>query len=342
MSKSRGTFIKARTYLSHLPPEYLRYYFATKLNNWIEDVDINFDDFTQRVNSDLVGKFVNIASRCASFINNLFEGKLSATCSEPALFQNFSTAGEDIAQKFETLEFSQAIRQIMALADRANQYIDEKKPWTMAKDPARLSDVHAVCSTGINLFRLLMIYLKPILPQTAKNSEDFLNIAPLTWDDRLQPLVNHVIKPFQPLTKRIEKKEIEIMKEASKQDLELSTPEKILAHEPIKEPISIDDFAKIDLRIAKIIHAEHVEGADKLLRLELDIGDEKRQVFAGIKSAYQPEQLIGKYTVMVANLAPRQMRFGLSEGMVLAASGTGKDLWLLSPDAGAQPGMRVK
>ncbi len=345
MSKSRGTFIKARTYLNHLPPEYLRYYFAAKLSNRIEDLDIHFDDFTQRVNSDLVGKFINIFSRCASFINNLFEGKLGSSLSEPNLYQEFSLAGDSIAEKFESLEFSHAIRQIMALADKANQYIDEKKPWTLAKDASRKSDVQATCTMGINLFRLLMIYLKPVLPQTAKNCEDLLNISPLTWDDRLTPLLDHTIKPFRPLNKRLEKTEIDAMKTAAKEDLDTKptdTTKPVAAHEPIKETISIDDFAKIDLRIAKIITAEHLEGADKLLRLELDIGSEVRQVFAGIKSAYQPEQLIGKLTVMVANLAPRKMRFGESQGMVLAAGPGGKDLWILSPEEGAQPGMRVK
>jgi len=344
MSKSRGTFIKARTYLNTLPPEYLRYYFAAKLSNRIEDLDINFDDFTSRVNSDLVGKYVNIASRCASFINNQFDGMLSPACTEQKLYDEFSQAGDSIAEKYTDLEFSQVVRQVMALADRANQYIDEKKPWAVAKDPARKQEVQDICSLGINLFRLLTIYLKPILPQTAKNAEEFLNIQPLTWGARLTPLTNHRINPFQPLLKRLEKKEIDTMKEAAKEDL--ATLDVALAQatnkEAIKDTINIDDFAKIDLRIAKIIAAEHVEGAEKLLRLELDIGGETRQVFAGIKSAYQPEQLVGKFTVMVANLAPRKMRFGESQGMVLAAGPGGKDLWLLSPDEGAQPGMRVK
>jgi methionyl-tRNA synthetase len=246
------------------------------------------------------------------------------------------------------LNFSHATRQIMALADRANQYIDEKKPWTVAKDPARQQEVQDICSMGINLFRVLAIYLKPILPQTAVSIEDFLNCEPLTWNDRLQPLLNHTVKPFQALTKRLEKKEIDAMKAAVQEDIAKEAPaapvtaKPVCALEPIKETISIDDFAKIDLRIVKIVKAEHVEGAEKLLRLELDLGNETRQVFAGIKSAYQPEQLIGKLTVMVANLAPRQMRFGESQGMVLAAGPGGKDLWILSPDMGAEAGMRVK
>lgn len=344
MSKSRGTFIKARTYLDHLHPEYLRYYLAAKLNSRIEDYDINFDDFIQRINSDLVGKFVNIASRCASFINKNFSGKLSATLSAPELFNTFSTAGDNIAEKFEKLEFSQAMREIMALADRANQYIDEKKPWSAIKDPARAAEVQDICSMGINLFRLLMIYLKPVLPATAKNVETFLNISPLTWADKNAPLVNHAINEFQPLAQRIDKKQIEVLKMAAQEDVEKSSAPVAPAEEK-KSFISIDDFAKIDLRVAKVLHAEHVEGAEKLLRLEVDTGNGKRQVFAGIKSAYQPEQLVGKLVVMVANLEPRKMRFGVSEGMILAASpegGNGKDIWIVSPESGAEPGMKVK
>lgn len=344
MSKSRGTFIKARTYLNYLNPEYLRYYFFAKLSDRIEDLDINFDDFAQRVNSDLVGKFVNIASRCASFINKNFDGKLSATLSDKSLFDDFSNAGDTIAEKYEKLEFSQAIRQLMALADRANQYIDEKKPWSAMKDPARAQEVQDICTMGINLFRELMIYLKPVLPETAKKVEAFLNIPPLTWNDKNKPLLGHTINEFQPLAQRLEKKQIDEMKMAASQDIQQSTP--ISNHneqtKSEKEYISIEDFAKIDLRIAKITNAEHVEGAEKLLRLELDLGDHKRQVFAGIKSAYQPEQLIGRLTVVVANLAPRQMRFGVSEGMVLAAGPGGKDIWILSPDQGAEAGMKVK
>jgi methionyl-tRNA synthetase len=352
MSKSRGTFIKARTYLNHLNPEYLRYYFAAKLSDRIEDLDINFDDFAQRVNSDLVGKFVNIASRCASFINKHFEGKLAATISDQTLLNDFINAGDELAQKWEKLEFSQAIRQIMALADRANQYIDEKKPWSAMKDPARENEVQAICSMGINLFRLLMIYLKPVLPETAKKVEAFLNIPPLQWSDKKIPLINHTIKEFQPLAQRLEKKQIDEMKMAAQEDIEKSSPvinvinatatntvEKV--EENKHNYISIDDFAKIDLRIAEITLAEPVEGADKLLRLEVNLGDEKRQIFAGIKSSFQPEDLIGKLVVVVANLEPRKMRFGISAGMVIVA-GDGKDLFLVSPESGAKPGMKVK
>lgn len=339
MSKSRGTFIKVRTYLNHLHPEYLRYYVTAKLSDRIEDLDINFDDFSSRVNSDLVGKFVNIASRCASFINKNFAGKLSDKLSDQTLFDEFSAVGNNIAECWEKLQFSQAIRQIMTLADRANQYIDEKKPWSAMKDPARTQDVQDICTMGINLFRLLMIYLKPVLPETAEKVEKFLNISPLQWGDKNKPLVAHTINEFQPLAQRLDKKQIDAMKTAAQEDIEKSSQPVV---EEKKNYISIDDFAKVDLRIAKIVKAEHVDGAEKLLRLELDLGGETRQVFAGIKSAYQPEQLIGRLTVMVANLAPRQMRFGMSEGMVLAAGPGGKDLWILSPDSGAEPGMKVK
>ncbi|MBX3709800.1 MAG: methionine--tRNA ligase [Gammaproteobacteria bacterium] len=350
MSKSRGTFIKARTYLNHLQPEYLRYYFAAKLSNRIEDLDVNFDDFTQRINSDLVGKFINIASRCASFINKYFSGKLSAQCAEQSLYQDFASVGDSIANSYKKLEYSHAIRQIMALADRANQYIDEKKPWALIKDANRQQEVEEVCSVGINLFRVLMIYLKPVLPQTAEQVEAFLNIAPLQWNDKDTPLLNHIINEFQPLINRIDPKQIEAMKMAAQQDIEKSTntpapnveaatPTKA----PVKESISIEDFNKIDLRIAKILEAEAIEGADKLLRLKVELVNETRQIFAGIKSAYQPEQLIGRQVIIVANLAPRKMRFGVSEGMVIAASGEDNaNLFLVSPDPGAQPGMRVK
>lgn len=339
MSKSRGTFIKARTYLNHLNPEYLRYYFAAKLSDRIEDLDINFQDFTQRVNADLVGKFINIASRCASFLNKYFLGKCAASLSEPAIFKTFSNAGTEIANHFEKMEFSQAIRQIMALADRANQYIDEKKPWALFKEPNRQQEVQDICSMGINLFRLLMIYLKPVLPETAKQVETFLNIPPLTWLDKNTPLINHTINEFQPLITRIDPKQIEEMKMAIQQETPIAaTPEPVVE----KTFISIDEFNKMDLRVAKIIEAEAVEGADKLLRFKVDLGDETRQIFSGIKSAYQPEELLGRYVVIVANLAPRKMRFGISEGMVLTAGSGGEDLWVISPEEGAKAGMKVK
>ena len=344
MSKSRGTFIKARTYLNHLNPEYLRYYFAAKLNNTIEDIDLSLEDFQNRINSDLVGKVVNIASRCAGFINKRFEGKLSDSLADEALFRSFTDQSESIARRYDNREFAQAMREIMALADKANQYIDEQKPWVLAKEEGKDAEVQAVCSMGINLFRVLTAYLKPVLPRTAEQAEVFLNIDSLQWSDIGQPLLGHTISVFKPLMTRVEQDKIDAIVEESKENMTATpAPTKNTENiDPIAEEIQFDDFAKIDLRIAKIVNAEHVEGAEKLLKLTLDIGLTEKQVFAGIKSAYAPEDLVGKLTVMVANLAPRKMRFGLSEGMVLAAGPGGKDLFILNPDEGATPGMRVK
>ena len=342
MSKSRGTFIKARTYLNHLNPEYLRYYFAAKLTAGVDDLDLNFDDFSQRVNSDLVGKVVNIASRCSGFIKKRFANTLSAECAEPALFQHFIDANEGIAALYEKREFGKAMREIMALADKANQYIDEKKPWIIAKEEGRDAELHAICSMGINLFRVLVVYLKPVLPVLARNAEQFLNIESQPWPTTAEPLLNHTIDKFKPLMTRVDPEKIAAIIEDSKENLEKTADAPVKKHEPVAATIEFDDFAKIDLRIAKIVKAEHVDGADKLLQLTVDIGDETRTVFAGIKSAYAPEDLTGKLTVVVANLKPRKMRFGVSEGMVLAAGPGGKDLWVLHPDQGAQPGMRVK
>ncbi len=350
MSKSRGTFIKARTYLDHLNPEYLRYYFAAKLGSGVDDIDLNLEDFAQRVNSDLVGKVVNIASRCAGFISKRFEGRLAEQVSETALFDDFVAKGETIAGHYEKREFSRAVREIMALADRANQYIDEQKPWVVAKEDGKDAQLQAICSDGLNLFRLLIGYLRPILPGTAQMAEAFLQIEPLSWKQLASPLTGHVIGKFKPLMTRVDPKQIEAMLEHSKEDLAAQTPahsarpaaDSPLSKEPIAETIQFDDFAKLDLRIARIAKAEHVEGADKLLQLTLDLGGETRNVFAGIKSAYAPEDLEGRLTVMVANLAPRKMRFGISEGMVLAAGPGGKELFILNPDDGAEPGMRVK
>ena len=346
MSKSRGTFIKARTYLDHLNPEYLRYYFAAKLGSGVEDIDLNLEDFSARVNSDLVGKVVNIASRCAGFLRKRFDSRLSDQVCEPGLFDEFARAGESIAGRYEKREFSHAVREIMALADRANQYIDEKKPWVIAKQEGRERELHEVCSLGINLFRLLIGYLRPILPATAEKSEAFLQVDPLTWKDLATPLTGHGIAKFKPLMTRVESKQIEAMVEDSKEDLASQQPETRpdgpLVTDPISDTIEYPDFAKLDLRVVKILKAEQVEGADKLLQLTLDLGGETRNVFAGIKSAYNPEQLEGRMTVMVANLAPRKMRFGVSEGMVLAAGPGGKEIFVLTPDSGAEPGMRVK
>jgi len=358
MSKSRGTFIQAQTYLQHLNPEYLRYYFAAKLSGKVEDIDLNLEDFTLRVNSDLVGKVVNIASRCAGFISKRFDGQLSADCAEPQLLSDFIAAGDSIAAHYEAREFGRAIREIMALADRANQYIDEKKPWALAKVEGMDAEVQAVCSVGLNLFRQLMTYLAPVLPAMAEASAGFLNLAGFAWEDRRTLLLGAQIQPFQPLMTRVDPVAVEAMVSASKDSLAnaqpVAAPTKTTTAKAVESnsapttsatsaTIGIDDFAKVDLRVARIVSAEHVEGADKLLRLQLDLGGETRQVFSGIKSAYpDPSVLVGRLTVMVANLAPRKMKFGMSEGMVLAAGPGGSDIFLLTPDDGAQPGMAVK
>jgi methionyl-tRNA synthetase len=344
MSKSRGTFINARTYLDHLNPEYLRYYFAAKLGSSVDDVDLNLDDFLHRVNADLVGKVVNIASRCAGFISKRFNGQLAPQLADSQLYQQFIAAGTAIAEAYNNREYHRAVRDIMALADRANQYIDEHKPWILAKQVDQEAKLQAICSQGLNLFWVLMGYLTPILPLMAEKVSEFL-AAPVTWQP--QPLLAHQINPFKPLMQRVEQAQIDAMLESAKESLKTLSPSPLTPPsqplEPIAATINYDDFAKIDLRIAKIIQAEPVEGADKLLRLTLDIGEGKpRNVFAGIKEAYQPEQLVGRLTVMIANLAPRKMRFGLSEGMVLAAGPGKTDIFLLRPDEGAQPGMRIK
>ncbi len=358
MSKSRGTFITAESYLKQgLNPEWLRYYYAAKLNGTMEDIDLNLDDFVVRVNADLVGKFVNIASRCAGFISKRFDGKLVDGEGYRAMqqlvderFANWRPDGIEAA--FAARDFSQAVRQIMKFADAANEFIHEMAPWEIAKDADRSADLQQICSLGIQLFYMLARYLKPILPETIRQVEGFLNCSKLTWPELAsgEPVSNlllpagHAINPYRHLMTRIDSKQIDALVAANRQSLSLEQAgaTKQAAVAPIAETIAIDDFSKIDLRIAKIVNAEHVEGADKLLKLTLDIGSEQRTVFAGIKSAYDPTQLKGRMTVMVANLAPRKMKFGLSEGMVLAAGGGGKELFILNPDDGAQPGMRVK
>ncbi len=341
MSKSRGTFIMARTWLERLDPEYLRYYYAAKLGNGVEDIDLNLEDLVARVNSDLVGKVVNIASRCAGFIKKNFDGTLADQAGKPELIDAAMKLSETIADHYEKREYGHAMRKIMALADQTNQYIDEQKPWQAIKDEAQHADVQRVCTDGINCFRILMTYLKPVLPKLAASAEEFLNAGELSWQDSQTPLYGSTIKPFKALMTRIEADKVNEMVEASKQDL-VATPTGPLAEDPLSEEIVYDDFAKVDLRVVRIAKAEHVEGADKLLQLTLDLGGEQRNVFAGIKSAYDPADLEGKLTVMVANLAPRKMRFGLSEGMVLAAGPGGDELYILNPDNGAKPGMRVK
>ncbi len=336
MSKSRGTFIKARAYLDNLNPSYLRYYYAAKLGPTIEDIDLNLDDFTARVNSDLVGKLVNIASRCAGFISKRFDGKLTEALPEPELFAEVAEASEKIAEHFERREYSKAMRTIMSLADTANRYIDDKKPWVMIKDEDQLDEVQAVCTQGLNMFRSLMIYLAPVIPAVAEDAREFLGEDGWSWPSAATPLLGVTINKFTPLLTRVEAKQVENMIEQSKESL--AEPETV----PEDDYISIDDFAKVDLRVARIDKAEAVEGADKLLALTLDLGESTRQVFAGIKEAYQPDSLVGRHVIVVANLAPRKMRFGVSEGMVLAAGPGGQDIFLLAPDDGAEPGMRVK
>ena len=345
MSKSRGTFIKAATYAEHLNPEYLRYYFAAKLTSRVDDLDLNLEDFALRVNSDLVGKVVNIASRCAGFINKLADGQLSAQCSEPELQARFIAAGDEIAEFYENREFARAMRLIMELADEANTYIADKAPWALAKQEGQQQQVIDICSVGINLFRQLMVYLAPVVPAMAEQARSFLQLESLDWASREQWLLGHSVTRFKPLMTRVESDRIDAMIEASKEDLveEQKLKQKAsgpLADDPIGEQINFDDFARVDLRIAEIVSAEYVEGADKLLRLQLDLGGEQRQIFAGIRKAYAPEALVGKLTVMVANLAPRKMRFGVSEGMVLAA-GDNDGIYLLEPHSGAKPGQRV-
>ncbi len=381
MSKSRGTFITADSYINQgLNPEYLRYYYAAKLNGTMEDIDLNLDDFVARVNSDLVGKYINIASRCAGFIAKRFDGKLRDLSKTPyfmerieelsekfalapnvafrivnidGLFDQLRMAQDQVINAYEVRDYSRVIREIMAQADTANRYIDLMAPWELAKQPGKEDALHEVCSIGINLFRLLTIMLKPVLPRLATEVEKQFNLPQLIWEHSRDLLpAGHTINPYTHLMTRVDQKQIDAMIEANKQ-----TPEPVTgshsparhaeaqqhAIAPIAETISIDEFGKIDLRVARIVNAEHVDGAEKLLKLTLDIGEEKpRTVFAGIKSVYDPEKLKGRMTVMVANLAPRKMKFGLSEGMVLAASGESPGLFILSPDEGAQPGMRVK
>ncbi len=345
MSKSRGTFIMARTYLDHLNPEYLRYYFAAKLGPGVDDIDLNLEDFSTRVNADLVGKLVNIASRCAGFINKRFEGKLAPTLSSSGISDTIVAGAAAIADYYDGREYGKAMRDIMALADRVNQYIDEKQPWVAIKDEARHAEVHDVCSIGLNAFRQLVILLKPVLPRLAAQAEVFLAVGDLAWADLEHDLLDHAINPFKPLMTRIEPVFIERMIEDSKEDLveeqKMQQANDDPSIEPIAEEIVYEDFARLDFRVARIVAASRVEKSDKLLQLTLDIGSETRNVFAGISNAYDPDDLVGKLTVMVANLAPRKMRFGVSEGMVLAAGSGETEIYILHPDTGAQPGMRV-
>ena len=354
MSKSRGTFITARSYLDHIKnPEYLRYYYAAKLNSSMEDIDLSLDDFVARVNSDLVGKYINIASRTAGFINKKFNGEIKLS-SKNSVIDEIKASADSIKESFTNREYSKALREIMALTDKANGFVAAKAPWVMAKQDGFEAELQLVCSDALEMFRLLTLYLKPVLPKLAAEIERFLNIQPMRWEAVNTPLLeHHKINEYVHLITRIDPKAIEAMTEANKENLTATPVVTQVANNQPSYPthslegegsyISIDDFMKVDLRIAKIVNAEHVEGAEKLLKLTLDIGEETtRQVFAGIKSTYEPATLIGRLTVMVANLAPRKMKFGMSEGMVLAASDERGGPFILSPDVGAQPGMRVK
>ena len=362
MSKSRGTFIQASTYLNHIDPECLRYYYAAKLNNRIEDLDFNLEDFVQRVNTDIVNKLVNLASRNAGFIAKRFAGKLADKLEDETLFAEFTAQAEQIATYYESREYNKAIREIMALTDKANKYIDEKAPWVIAKEEGKEAELQAVCSMGIELFRVLMAYLKPVLPKLAERAEGFLQTE-LRWNNINQPLLGHTLAPFKALFSRLEKKQIDAVLEetkalfanSAKADTKTNkAAEKTAAKstalssenanvEPIAETITIDDFAKLDMRVAKVLKCEAVPESNKLLRFELDLGDHTRQVFSGIKAAYsKPEELEGRFVIMVANLAPRKMKFGVSEGMILSASTGGSDLFLLSADSGVTAGMQVK
>ena len=352
MSKSRGTFVRARTWLDHLDPEYLRYYFAAKLGSGVDDLDLDLKDFQARVNSDLVGKFVNIASRCAGFIEKQFEGRLADAMHDRTLFDDIAAEADAIRALYEDGEYSAALREIMLMADDANAAIQKIAPWTLARNPEQREMLHQVCTTFLNVFRQIALYLKPVLPVIASKVEHFLDVAPLAWSQVGEPLLAHAIRPYEALITRVEPKAVDAMMAAEAEPVPVAPKAGTAKAAPAApanasgnegDTISIDDFGRLDLRIARIAEAQAVEGADKLLRLKLDLGPlGERQVFAGIKAAYKPEDLVGRLTMCVANLAPRKMKFGLSQGMVLAASDDRGGPFLLAPDAGAQPGMRVK
>jgi methionyl-tRNA synthetase len=361
MSKTRGTFITARRYLDKFSPEYLRYYFAAKLNSTIDDLDLNLEEFATRLNSEIVGKLVNIASRCAGFITKNAGGKLAPALPDPQLYQAFVSGGDAIAAAYESRDTATAVREIMALCDRANQYIDTQKPWMLAKDAANAALVQSVCTQGLNLFRVLMIYLAPVLPEMAGKARRFLQEESWSWSHATTPLLSSSILPYEALAVRLDPKAVAAL-------VDPETPETPAAPPPAatRPPlasnnkasdtatlaaaaavegnlISIDEFMRVDLRVAKILSAELVTGADKLLKLTLDVGElGQRQIFAGVRAAYEPDKLTGRLIVVVANLEPRKMRFGLSEGMMLAAGPGGAEIFVLSPDSGAAPGMRIK
>jgi methionyl-tRNA synthetase len=345
MSKSRGANVTMASFAKHLEPDYLRYYYAAKLGPGIDDLDLSF----AKVNSDLVGKLVNIASRCAGFVHKLNGGLLAERLPDPRLFDEFRSAAGEIAEDYEARRYARAIRKIMALADRANQAIDEQKPWVKAKEPGSEEAVLGICTLGLNLFRSLIILLKPVIPAVAGRAERFLGGAELKWSSLEEPLLGSRIARYEPLLQRVDAAAIEaILAEASKGAAGLNETSKDAAAGDAAagggeiEPIDLDSFLRVDLRVAEVVAARHVEGADKLLELTLELGGATRTVFAGIKSAYAPDSLIGRQVVVVANLKPRKMRFGVSEGMILAAGSGGGEIYLLSPDSGATPGMRVR
>ncbi len=334
MSKSRGTFITAADYVAAgLDPDQLRYYYAAKLGPGLDDIDLNLEDFAARINSDLVGKLVNIASRCASFISRGFDGRLGPQLHDPALHEEFAGARDEIGELYESRQYAKAMRQIMALADRANVWINEQKPWELAKDPDQSDTLRAVATQGVSLFKVLMTYMKPVLPRIASDAEAFLRCE-LAWNEVAAPLLNARINPFRALAQRIQPKTLKALVESSQQPAESAGSQ--------SAPIDIEEFLRADLRVARVAKAERVTGADRLLRLELDDGGKGRTVFAGIAGAYAPSMLVGRKVVLVANLKPRKMRFGVSEGMVLAAGEGDAGIFLLSPDEGAEPGMRVR
>ncbi|QOW23736.1 methionine--tRNA ligase [Lysobacter sp. H23M47] len=363
MSKSRGTFVMARTYLeAELDPEALRYYFAAKTSGGVDDVDLNLGDFTARVNADIVGKFVNLASRCAGFISKRFDGMLADVLPDPTMYDRFVAQLAPIAAAYQRNEAATALRLTMALADEANRYIDDHKPWVIAKQEGADAQLQAVCSQGLNLFRVLNAALKPVLPRVTAQAETFLNAPVVHWDDLAAPLTGHRIQPYTPLFTRIDPKRIDAMTEASKESLQptpapatsrpaaaapvVATPSAAEpgAAEPSTPTIGIDDFAKLDLRVGKVLECGFVEGSDKLLRFLLDAGElGQRQIFSGIRASYaDPEALVGRNVVFIANLAPRKMRFGMSEGMILSAGFDAGALALLGTDSGASAGMPVR
>ena len=362
MSKSRGTFITARRYLDSFAPEYLRYYFAAKLGPGIDDIDMNLEEFTTRLNSDVVGKLVNIASRCAGFITKSSGGIMAAALPDPDLHAAFAAAGASIAEAYETRDTASAVRDIMALADRANQYIDSQKPWMLAKQAGRAAEVQSVCTQGLNLFRVLMIYLQPVLPAMSAKARHFFQESDWRWTDAATPLLSTAIAPYEPLATRLDAKLVARLVEPEDPPASPAAAAAPRAAAPVTggpaasdaatlaaaaavegNSISIDEFLRVDLRVARVLRADLVPGADKLLKLRVDLGElGERELFAGIRAAYDHASLPGRLIAVVANLEPRKMRFGMSEGMMLAAGPGGKDIFVLSPDTGATPGMRIK